>query len=375
MAITLVTGLNGTFKTATSLWDFLHNPAYAGRPKFALPVKDFDPAKHGVLPLDAEGLKGWWELPEGAVIFVDEAQKYFPTRGRGEPPKWIQAIAEHRHQGKDFILTTPTPMMIDTFVRALAKPHFHMLRPWNMGKPTRWAFEQVETDPTSTAARGRGMRSPVKLDKQVFSVYTSTVLDTHQSRFPKKVLYGGIAVVIGLIFCIGWFLHWQHQKMNGVPLGATAASASGRPLSSGFGAVGGAVTHVWQTSDMTPRVAGMPWTAPVYDGISQPTDFPRIAGCMVGHGPDHPCQCYSQQGTPLDETEQMCLSIVKKGIFDPWQSGRRNQEVAVQQGSQVQQPQLAQASPQEAPSPAIAAIDQPVPAYPQLHRIPKPVIR
>ena len=44
-------------------------------------------------------------LPAGAIIVVDECQKYMPARrGAADAPQWIKDLSTHRHLGLDFIL-------------------------------------------------------------------------------------------------------------------------------------------------------------------------------------------------------------------------------------------------------------------------------
>ena len=345
MAIKLVTGLNGTYKTSTELWDFLNNPAYEGRAKYATSIKGFDPARHGVGHLD--DLKGWRDLPEGSVIFVDEAQNYLGPRGtRGEPPEWMNKLAEHRHGGYDFILTTPNPMMIDSFVRYLCKPHVHYVRPFNIGKYSRWAFEECQTQPTTNSAKAKGVRTIGTTDKRVFDLYTSTVLDTHTQRFPRKLVY----VIVGGIFLVGFgawrvyefFPHDVDQVKK--TMTATGQGVAGAGAPAGMARSGYSKTVVpdadrredhatWDAKGITPRIQGMPWTAPIYDDLTKPVDFPRIAACI--ESPTHPCQCYTQQATPLGGIPMAtCKDIVKHGYFDPWINSNNSQLTQGADGSQ-----------------------------------------
>ncbi|GKG57989.1 hypothetical protein Tco_0589600, partial [Tanacetum coccineum] len=36
----------------------------------------------------------------------------------------------------------------------------------------------------------------------------------------------------------------------------------------------------WNANTMQPRISGLPYTAPIYDSLTAPTDFPRVAACM-----------------------------------------------------------------------------------------------
>jgi len=63
-----------------------------------------------------------------------------------------------------------------------------------------------------------------------------------------------------------------------------------------------------------PRIEGMPETAPAYDELRRPQDFPRPS-CLRRK---KRCECYSQQGTLMrDYPRELCLANVKHGYFDP----------------------------------------------------------
>ena len=73
-----------------------------------------------------------------------------------------------------------------------------------------------------------------------------------------------------------------------------------------------------------PRVEAMPETAPAYDELRKPQDFPRPQ-CMASK--KRGCQCYSQQGTLLrDYPRGLCRAYVKEGYFDPTRQPRRPTE-------------------------------------------------
>lgn len=66
----------------------------------------------------------------------------------------------------------------------------------------------------------------------------------------------------------------------------------------------------------TPRIAAMPETAPAYDQLRRPVDFPRPQ-CLL-HAKTNACACYTQQATLMrDYPQELCLSYVQEGYFDP----------------------------------------------------------
>lgn len=323
----LVTGLPGAGKTSNELWDFLHAKEYEGRPKYATPIKGFIPSNHGVTPLDH--IDQWRELPEGSVIICDEVQRYCGTDLGTTPPDWVQDFAIHRHSGKDFILITQAPGFLHPFARKLVQPHVNYHRPYNAKRVMRYSWESVQSDPSSKTSRNTGQSSMVKTDPKVFELYTSTVLDTHKTRLPmKSIVILGLAVLIFLV-CAGFAVKFvlgmtqAHEPQANPATTAAVVHASAPAVPPGFLPKGDS-KPVWTQESVKPRITGQPYTAPVYDQLTTPTDFPRVAACMSSESRGT-CNCFTQQATPVDVPASACHVFVKHGSFDPWLSGRKQQ--------------------------------------------------
>lgn len=75
-----------------------------------------------------------------------------------------------------------------------------------------------------------------------------------------------------------------------------------------------------------PRIEAMPETAPAYDDLRKPKDFPR-AQCMTSK--KRGCQCYTQQGSLMrDYPRELCLARVRDGYFDPTREPHRDEQRA-----------------------------------------------
>jgi len=341
----LVTGQPGGGKTSNELWNFLNAPEYQGRPKYCTPVNGFEPEKHGVKPI--EHISSWQELPQGSVIFCDEVQDFCGTDLGKIEPEWVKQLARHRHHGYDFIFTTQSPMFLHPFVRKLVQPHVHYAKPFGM-QIFRYQWESTQNDPLSKSAKAIGQRSRCNPNPEVFKLYTSTVLDTHKARPPYKIL---IIFAIFLSLAIGLttfgFMRVKHIGQAEPVIEKTQTAPQSHPVTEAQTAVasslqnaGAASKPVWTEETLKPRLPGQLFSAPVYDQLTTPTDFPRVAGCMASKA-RNTCSCYSQQGTPLDVPRSACEVFVAVGSFDPWLSGRRQQQTAQQspKGQQVgQQP-------------------------------------
>lgn len=127
MPIELFTGQPGNGKTALMMERLLEEAAKGERPIFASGIDGLQPGLASVL----EDPRDWKSVPVGSLIFVDEAWKWFGhlhDATRQATPKHVLDLAEHRHQGIDFIWTTQQPNQLYPFVRGLIGSHHHVVR-------------------------------------------------------------------------------------------------------------------------------------------------------------------------------------------------------------------------------------------------------
>lgn len=361
----LVTGSPGDGKTSNELWEFLNGEQYKGRPKYCTPINGFEPEKHGVKPI--EHVKSWQDLPEGSVIFCDEVQDFIGTDIGKEPPEWAKQLARHRHRGFDFIFTTQDPMYMHSFVRKLCKPHVHYTRPWNM-KCFKFEWETPQGNPNAASAKKTALRKPVTTNPKVFELYTSTVLDTHKKRPPYKIIFGFAGALILASLAIWFAVHQLRTVSHGAGRDTTSVAAPAAPHSmpdkpltqQAASAIAPQTPSkpVWDEDSVKPRIPGLPYTAPVYDGLTAPTDFPRVAACMAS-ADRNSCNCYTQQATPIDVPRGACEVFVKHGSFDPWLSGR--QKTVAKAGVIEQADHTRQAAPASSPVDQKPLAAQPAP--------------
>lgn len=329
--IYLVTGAIGACKTSNTLWDFLHNKAYKGRPKFATFINGFDYARFGVTKL--EHIDKWHELPPGALVLVDEADKYIPADGSkgANMPEWLRELARSRHAGIDFFFITQMHSMIHHHVRGLVNAHVHYQKAFG-GKrfTTRYRWERLETNVNSQSARNAAVKARVVTPAEVFTYYTSTVQDTTTLQLPWPwIITAGvcIAVIIGAMLYMYFKYRSPHpepvsqqvQQLT-LPMGQSSSSPS---VMAGLSLLQSSSKQPerrpFTAEDFTPRIQLDPSTAPIYDHLTAPSDFPRIAACVDSR---RGCHCYTQQATPVSVPGDICSRMVKEGWFDRWKSSR-----------------------------------------------------
>jgi len=331
MPITLITGLPGHGKTLYALSRIKEEADKEGRPVFQCSGQP-DPSKRegdkrsasiaGLrLPWPEIDPMRWWEAPPRSIVLIDEAQVVFPIRGRGEPPEWIQRLSTHRHLGIDIVLITQGPMLIDSFVRQLVDRHFHVVRKFGTHFATVHEYANGCRDLVLKSRGDESIRHEWRYPKEVFGWYTSAEVHTVKRRIPMKVWLILAAPLVAL--ALGFFA-FQRLKpsaqgeaiKDGVHGPTAAATPAGREAPAQRAAHAGPVSREDYLASHVPRVAGLAYTAPLYDEVTKAVQAPYPAACVVMRGE---CRCYSQQATRLDMGDDLCRGIVAKGFFVAWQ--------------------------------------------------------
>lgn len=362
MAIVLVTGLPGHGKTLYSLVRWKRLAEDEKRPVFhnSIPGLTLDWQVHDPLR--------WFDLPPSSVMVIDEAQRVFPVRPRGgEVPEHYRQLETHRHGGLDLVVITQHPTLIDSHVRKLCDRHFHVVRRFGTSSVVVYENPSGVSDYPEKVKRRTGIITHEwKLDRRAFAWYKSAEVHTVKRRLPARfyVLVGAAVVAPVLL----WFAYARlHTRVATGDASASPApganvrpggSASPPPGSGGGGGRGGSaapahLTRAAYLAQFEPRVPGALYTAPVYDGMTQPVEAPYPAVCM--HVEGRPCQCWNQRGFryPLDQGS--CLRYAVEPFDAYW---RRRPWQERQAGAPLPQSQDAPGGPSvgsPAPSPAVGA--------------------
>jgi zona occludens toxin len=315
--IYLTTGANGAGKTLLTL-KLVHDKA----------IKESRPVYHnGRFEIVPDGplakwqkieFKDWQTVPDGAIFLIDECHNELPVRTGKDVPEYIKMLAEHRRRGFDFYLITQHPNNIDAFVRRLiGSPgwHAHLKRASGAPLVSRLEWPSVNSNCEKVGSGESGQTSMIPYPKEVYSWYVSTSLDTAKIKVPFMVKV--LAACAFAFPAIGWYGWHTFQVNQGAGLKALAEK-SGAPaiVSPGQPAPSGPMNPAQFAESYTPRVDGLPYTAPRYDDATKPVTAPYPAACVrMGSR----CDCYTQQGTKLTVPIATCDSIVKTGFFIDWQ--------------------------------------------------------
>lgn len=375
MAVYLVTGQPGHGKTAYGL-DKAFQFQKEGRAIFAHGVKDLDYGKAGWTYL--EDPKKWEQLPDGAVILLDECYTVFPNRNPGAAvPPHVQAMATHRHRGFDFIMIAQQGLQLDPFLRGLYEEHVHVRQTSIMRSKTklkRW--NQYQSNVQATCSDVVDWVRP----NYVFEYFTSTTLVTTKRTMPMWLRW----IIVGVVFLLV-VLFWLSQKYKAkiasfehpeTPVSATVDGAVPGSVPSAAGAGAGAAPMYASTAEYAtahvPRIGTMPWTAPIFDQRTTTAD-PQVF-CMSsmegrdgnGSQAEATCSCMTEQGTRYDLSQPECRTIARNGpVYNPYKV-RQEFAGAPQQATQGVPDATASRMPETPPPSALISVgERPVGTFPE----------
>lgn len=282
--------------------------------------------------LTLEQVMRWWELPHGAIIVIDEAQDIFPKgSSASKPPEHADRIAKHRHGGFDLYLVSQHPMKLDANVRKDVEEHRHLMRKFGSHFVTvhLWKGCHDNCDKTRKDSIATQWRYP----KEVFDWYKSAEVHTVKRSVPWKVAAGAIGIPLA-IGTLTWYVFWGREMLRQpVPApkgsGVVAATPTGpqaqaqRPQGGAPGGKPGYAapqTAAAYLTSYTPRVPGLPHTAPRYDELTQPVRAPVVAGCWKTVSGSRGF-CVTQQGTRVSVPPEVMSSFIANGAFHDFDEG------------------------------------------------------
>jgi zona occludens toxin len=311
--ITVITGLPGNGKTLYALAWLQAKAEKEGRTVYYSGIADLKVP--GWVEFDAEK---WTELPTGSYILVDEAQRVYRPRAAGSKvPAYVEALETHRHKGVDLVLITQHPMLLDGNVRRLAGQHFHIVRKFGAAWSTVHEWGRIKEN--CDKSRADSSRIEFKFPKHVYGWYKSAEAHTHKLRLPPRVvLFIAMPFILAALGYLAWTKLDPDRRAEAARQKAKEQGA--QPITQQTARPGQLMTAAQYVEQFAPRVQGLAYTAPIYDQVTQPTEAPYPAACVVMRDE---CRCYTQQATRLDVGDDLCRQIVAKGFFVGWQQPRQ----------------------------------------------------
>ncbi|WP_296275431.1 zonular occludens toxin domain-containing protein [Pseudomonas sp. UBA7530] len=365
--IYLHTGLPGHGKTLNTIKEVDAAGVEQNRPVYHHNINGLDPSKLKGEWYPFDDPHKWYELPDNAIIVIDECQHFFQPRDvRKERPEYIAKFQTHRHQGFDIHLITQDFRFIDVEVRRLVGNHVHYWRPFGMNKIARYEYEKC-SDFEKVADRAFAKKTYPTLDKKFFGAYKSAVGHHVKAKLPMKVYLIAFVLVI-----VAFSFYRAYGKIKGGDQAAQPAESQPSIKETAAGAIStitgglgfapkpesgssGPLTTAQYVDRQVPRIPDIPSSAPIYDDLTKPVAYPRLY-CVSSRDPNlvdrarsrrqqiefiggmpTTCQCYTQQGTRYSTSFDFCLSASTDGYFDPAIADRGPGNMQVQQQPQIQQ--------------------------------------
>lgn len=310
--IYLFTGTPGSSKTLNAIKFISEDVAFKDRPIYCFNVEQLT---NDWTVLTAEEAGEWFNLPDGAVIFIDEAQALFPPRSSGKAvPSVVSELNTSRHSGYDLILVTQHPRLIDNSVRRLVGQHTHIERKFGLERSRHYTWGKCVDDVDSSVKRNESVSKTVPFDKKYYGVYKSAALHTHKKRVPWLVILFPIVLILGIVyFILGFLDDFSPDSAASSPANSSAIDSA---LLSSFSPISDkeALTPQQWIDRLTPRIDDIPWSAPIYDSLNVAASMP-IPNCVMSNETGR-CQCYSQHGSKMGISAEMCVRYVTDGFFN-----------------------------------------------------------
>jgi zona occludens toxin len=299
--ITLFTGAPGAGKTA-SLVDFL-SKLQGDRPIF---VDGLEGLTLPHTPVDAS--KWHTELPDGAILVIDEVQRVWRPRGPGaKVPDSVAQLETHRHRGIDVFVTTQSPRLLDSNVRGLVGRHVHIR---DVGILGRYWYEWPECN-DAMSWKTCTNKKRISLPKKAFALYKSASLHTVPVRgFPRALIVGVAALVAFAVLGYGVYNIIQRTQAKPAPVVAPAAVPGSPTFAPAM-----PVQAVYDAAAFIPRISNKPESAPAYDHLRKVVAMPQVVG---GYCIGEDCKCITNQGSDTGLSSSECRSWISNPPFDPY---------------------------------------------------------
>jgi zona occludens toxin len=323
MALFIIDGVPGSGKTLNTIKEVRDRSLSEARPVYYNYITDLSPAL-GWHELTDDEVRNWHnDLPEGAILVIDEAWRLFPKwESKKQPPDFVLAFFQHRKKGHDvYLIVQSARVQLDPVVYENTEAHVHFQRVAGCQMVKRFEWNGTIVNPKAASSLQVARIKYQRLDPSIYDLYKSAEIHTHKFRPPFKFIAAGVVVVlaIGAIFYNGYRAKVgisSHKNTDLVSSTLAANNASvGQTLTSAPTSSQSAPATSLELKNYVPRVQHLAWTAPVYDALRQPKSYPRPAACILNLKTNI-CTCYTQQATPLDVPDAFCRQMLRKGQFD-----------------------------------------------------------
>lgn len=264
------------------------------------------------------------EVTDGSIVVIDEVTDHFPPRApKDKPPLGVEFLRKHRHRGIDIYFITQHPTLLDHAARRMVEYHIHLQR--NYGLQRAVMYENTKLfDPSNWHDLQSCEKTDFKYPKDCYPLYKSAEVHTVKRKLPKKLFY----IIPLLLLFLGSLVYGYSVISTMSATGTESTPDLSAPLSNGF-SLPSNISNTsknkinWET-DLIPQIAGLPYTAPIYQSIAKPTEMPIIAGCI---SQNRLCTCYTQQGTAVNISTPQCFEHIQNPAFNPFKKQKKETQL------------------------------------------------
>jgi zona occludens toxin (predicted ATPase) len=299
--LNLVTGVPGSGKTLyviTQLKDEKTRPIYYHAIENLHSSLDWH-------EITKEEARNWPEnIPDGAILVIDEVQKIFGTRPPKELiPSGVSALELHRHRGIDIYFITQHATMLDHHARRLVNRHIHLNRPIGTPKYAIVYTSNESFDPSDARTLQQIEKTRFIYPKKNFSLYKSTEIDTHKTKLPKKLILIPLLILFLVFLSVVFFRVLYRAGTRAQTVNQT-------------GYITNPHSQIASTSYPSNTFSSFPMPEP------KPWDIQRTAACIISSDGTR-CACYTQQGIyQPDIPTGKCMKFALFGEHDIYKSYR-----------------------------------------------------
>jgi zona occludens toxin len=272
--ITLLTGVPGSGKTLNAIRMVDKEWGESNRDIYYRGIRELS-ADLGWTEISDSDLQNWWTFPDGSIFVIDEVQQVWPRRSPNHPaPEAVSRLDTHRHRGFDFYIISQKPKNFDFEIRGYVGRHLHFERGYGREGTRQLEWQTACDDPDDYHRRQEANVTRIKFDKSYYSKYHSAEVHTFKKRIPKQFYVFGGAVFLTL-FAFGFAFNNIMSRMD-EPQSAQSVNPLTDQTNSDSGLFSGLPTgspnreQVKTTeeylAERVPRIEGMDWSAPIYDG-------------------------------------------------------------------------------------------------------------
>lgn len=347
MPIDIYTGQPGNGKTALMMERLIKEVEKKERPIYAAGIEGLKPGIAELLDdpskWNAKDQNGDYFVPDGSLIFVDEAWKWFGhmlESSSVKAPPHVLGLAEHRHRGIDFVWTTQSPAQLYPFARTLIADHYHVVRRFGTQFIDVYHWGELVEDVKSSAKRSLAQKTTRRLPKAIFNMYQSATLHTIKRRIPWRVYLLPLAILGAILAAFVAYTKLRPDRVAHMSAGVAGAAKDAPATSAGIAARGvGQVDHPTREAYIAaqvPRLSSQPWSSELFDGRAVASD-PQLFCMMSDSGMDArgvkiaaSCHCITEQATLYAVRADECRQLARNGpAYNPYRSPVRQEALSV----------------------------------------------